>query len=434
MKKPAHRFAVATSDSDFHASFKQAVSGSEKPGTIVLNRSDPSAFFGVEIADDLRRSEANVLMLDVGADDKGPIIEGLQALTTQMPDLRIVLVGHPTSAGELLDLMRAGVSDYLVKPIENGALEAALGRVTRGMVEADLTGEKSGRVIGFLGPKGGTGVTTTVTNVALKLRALTNESVLLADLNAELGTASILLGIRPRYNFVELVKNLHRMDGDLLASYVTRHETGLAFLPSPLTARDLEGVTKQRIHAAMTLLRSQYEHIVLDLGNSMTPLAQAGLGVCDEVVVVLTPEVPALRNAKRLLPLISQAVPTGQNALRFLVNRYDSKVDIPLSQIRDVLGHDVSATLPRVDDESVHAANVGRPLVLEGPGKYEKALHRLGIDVAAPGSVNGVVKRGVAGGLLERLRAVRPAKSGKSKRGSKGPAAKKAATGTVKND
>lgn len=419
MKKPTYRFAVATSDPDFHASFKQAVSGFEKPGTIVLNRTDPHEFFDAEVGDDLRRSEANILLLDVGGDDKGPIIQGLEALTAQLPDVRIVLAGHPTSAGELLDLMRAGVTDYLVKPIENGALEAALGRVTKGIVDPDIAGAKSGRVIGFIGPKGGTGVTTTVTNLALKLRALTGDSVLLADLNAELGTASILLGIRPRYNFVELVKNLHRMDGDLLASYVTKHETGMAFLPSPLTARDLEGVTKQRIHAAMALLRGQYEHVVLDLGNSMTPLAQAGLGVCDEVVVVLTPEVPALRNAKRLLPLISQAIPTGQNGLRFLVNRYDSKVDIPLSQIRDVLGHDVSATLPKVEDESVHAANVGRPLVLEGPGKYEKALHRLGIDVAAPGSVNGVVKRGAAGGLLDRLRAVRPTKAGKAKPGAK---------------
>lgn len=406
MKKPAHRFAVATADPDFQAAFKQAVGRHEKRSTIVLNRADGAGFLSSpDLVEDLQRSEANILVVDIGGGDKDEVISRLRDLAGDLPDIRVMLVGQPATAAELLDLMRAGVSDYLPKPLADEALEGALDRITRGIVAAQAKAGKSGRVIGFLGPKGGTGVTTTVTNAAIKLKNLTGKEVLLADLNAELGTAAILLGVRPRYNFVELVKNLHRMDEDLLRSYVTRHESGVAFLPSPLTARDLEGVTKQRINATMALLRSQFEHVLLDLGNSMTPLAQAGLGVCDEVVVVLTPEVPALRNAKRLLPLVAQAVSGGQSALRFVVNRYDSKIDIPLTQIRETLGHDIALTFPRVDEASTQAANVGRPMAMDGSGKYEKALNRLGMDVAAPGSLNGVAnKRNSGRGLLSRFR------------------------------
>ena len=416
MKKPAHRFAVATADPELQSAFKEAVTASERPAAVVLNRSDVISFLDSDsITDDLRKSEANVLLVDIGGGSKEAMLARLGTLTSDLPELRIVLVGPAASAAELLDLMRAGVSDYLPKPIENGALEGALDRVTRGISQREMAGDKKGRVIGFLGPKGGTGVTTTVTNVAIQLRKLTDQGVLLADLNAELGTAAILLGVRPRYNFVELVKNLHRMDEDLLTSYVTPHESGVAFLPSPLTARDLEGVTKQRISATMKLLQSQYEHVLLDLGNSMTPLAQAGLGVCDEVVVVLTPEIPALRNAKRLLPLISQSVSGGDRALRFVVNRYDSKVDIPLGQIRDTLGKDVAMTFPKVDEASTHAANVGRPMALEATGKYARSLMRLGIDVAAPGSVNGAATGGGLGAtLLGRFRSGRSGKAAKS--------------------
>lgn len=403
MKKPAHRFALVTSDPDLHAGLKGVVSGTDQPSAVVMSRTDAAGTLGPEGTAQLIRSEANILLLDVGSQDKGAVVESVRDLVEQAPDLRVILIGLPASAGELLDLMRAGVADYLPKPIENGSLEAAIDRVTRSMPRALSASEKSGRVVGFFGPKGGTGVTTLAANAAIKLRELTEGDVLLADLNAELGTGAIILGLRPRYNFVELVKNLHRMDEDLLRSYVTRHESGVVFLPSPMTARDLEGVTKQRINSTVTMLRSTYDHLLLDLGNSLTPLAQAGLGLCDEVVVVVTPEVPALRNAKRLLPMIGQALPGGQGALRFVVNRYDSNVDISLSQIRDTLGHDVAMTLPRDDQAVSHAANVGRPVVMEGSGKFEKAIGKMASQVAAPGSIRKT-KGSRAGSLLSRFR------------------------------
>lgn len=420
MKKPVHRFAVATADPEFQAAFKLAVAESEKPAAVVLNRPSGEIISDTEkLADDLRKSEANVLVVDIGSRDKTEVGDEVKALVTEVPGMRVVLVGHPASAPELLDLMRAGVSDYLAKPVENGALPGALERATRGLSHSpgDLGSGKQGRVIGLLGPKGGTGVTTLATNLAIKLRQLTETEVLLADLNAELGTASILLGVRPRYNFVELVKNLHRMDEDLLRSYVTRHDSGIGFLPSPLTARDLEGVTKQRINATMKMLKADNDHVVLDLGNAMTPLAQTALSMCDEVVIVITPEVPCLRNAKRMLPNVAQSVPGGERSLRFVVNRYDSKTDIPLGQIRDTLGKDVSVALPRVDIEAVEAANVGRPMAVEGVPKYDKVLVRVTTDLAAPGSIVAAGKRSGSGllGLLRPQKGKGPKKKGSGK-------------------
>ena len=420
MKKPVHRFAVATSDPSLHASLKAAIDGSKSASAIVLSRNDSSGFFNATLADEVRNSEANVLILDVGSEDRDRVVDHLHSIAAQMPELRIVLAGQAVSADVLLDLIRAGISDYLPKPIENGSLEAALSRATRGIQDTSSP-TVAGRIIGLIGPKGGTGVTTTACNLAIAFQKRTNGDVLLADLNAELGTAALLLGLRPRYNFVELVKNLHRMDEDLLHSYVTKHETGMAFLPSPLTARDLEGVTRQRINGTMAFLKSQYGHLVLDLGNSMTPLAQAGLAMCDEVVCVLTPEVPALRNAKRLMPLIAQALPGGEGTLRFVVNRYDTKVDISLGQIRDTLGRDVRATIPRADAEATHAANVGRPLAMEGPGKYDKALGKLVADLASPGTLD-VGKKGRGNALLDRIRTVRPKRSRNGRSTSEAPA------------
>ncbi|MDH3224455.1 MAG: hypothetical protein OEO23_12125, partial [Gemmatimonadota bacterium] len=246
MKKPAHRFALATSDPDLHASIKKAVTERDQPSAVVLSRTDATGLLEPDGLEQLVRSEANVVLLDIGTQEKATVASSIRELMAQNSDIRVVLLGQPATAPELLDLMRAGVADYLPKPIENGSLEGAIDRATRGLTQVSASPEGKGRVVGLFGPKGGTGVTTIAANVAIKLRELTEQDVLMADLNAELGTASILLGVRPRYNFVELVKNLHRMDDDLLRSYLTRHESGVSFLPSPLTARDLEGVTKQR--------------------------------------------------------------------------------------------------------------------------------------------------------------------------------------------
>jgi pilus assembly protein CpaE len=76
----------------------------------------------------------------------------------------------------------------------------------------------------FFSAKGGSGSTTVATNLAIHLHQLTGKKVLLVDLDLELGEIALFLGVQPRFNLVDLVRNFHRMDEELLASYIEQHE------------------------------------------------------------------------------------------------------------------------------------------------------------------------------------------------------------------
>ena len=134
----------------------------------------------------------------------------------------------------LLEAMRAGISEYLPKPPGREALYAALERVQRKLAVGSGEARRPGELIAVFSPKGGTGCTTVATNLAVHLHRLTGKRTLLVDLDLELGEVAVFLGVQPRFSFMDMIRNFHRMDAELLASYIERDETGVHLLSSPL--------------------------------------------------------------------------------------------------------------------------------------------------------------------------------------------------------
>src|SRR5690606_11441020 len=124
---------------------------------------------------------------------------------------RFLAVGPTLSPELLLEAMRAGITEYLPKPVTAEALAGALDRLERklGGAAKDGPARQPGRVFAFFSPKGGSGSTTTATNVAIQLHRLTGKRTLLVDLDLELGEIALFLGVQPRFNFVDMIRNFH---------------------------------------------------------------------------------------------------------------------------------------------------------------------------------------------------------------------------------
>jgi hypothetical protein len=90
-----------------------------------------------------------------------------------------------------------------------------------------------GKVTTVFSAKGGTGVTTVATNLAVALRLLTDKEVLLVDLAPALGTAAVAMGVHPRYTYLDVIQNFHRIDEDLFRSFLEVDESGVHVLASP---------------------------------------------------------------------------------------------------------------------------------------------------------------------------------------------------------
>ena len=140
----------------------------------------------------------------------------------------------------ILRAMRAGCSEYLEKPLRSAQLLDAIARQrARWLASEDLRGSRLGRVLAFIGVRGGAGATTLAVHVATFLAKAHGKRTLIIDHHRHLGHVALFLGLdTPGYSFREVVKNVERLDNDLLESFVAHHSSGVDVLSSPANFAD----------------------------------------------------------------------------------------------------------------------------------------------------------------------------------------------------
>jgi pilus assembly protein CpaE len=219
-------------------------------------------------------------------------------------------------------------------------------------------------------------------NLAIALHKLTGRKTLLLDLEMELGEAAVHLGMQPRFNFVDMVRNFHRMDAELLASYIERHDTGVHLLSAPLQPERPEAVTGEQIRTVIAFLRQHYDYLVVDTSSSFSPATNAALEQAEQVLLVATVDLPSLRNIKRSLPLLDRMTGHAAEKVRLVINRHQSGALIELPEVEQTLGMPVYRTLAN-DYEAVSGAiNEGRPVVAGGTGPFARDLRELAAQLA----------------------------------------------------
>jgi pilus assembly protein CpaE len=371
------------------------------PITIGLDIIPPPRPLDTEHLERLRAYEPHVVILDMG-DDPDRDIRTAAAIASGVPRTTLVGLGPELDAPRLLDAMRAGVVEYVPDPLDPPNVSDALERVMRKRGWGGyLQGRRNGKVLAFFSPKGGSGSTTVVTNVGIELHRLTGKKTLLVDLDLELGEIASLLGVRPRFNFVDLVRNIHRMDADLLSSYIEGHKSGVQVLSAPFEPQFGEQVSGEDIARALELLQSHYDYVLVDTSKSLGAPARAALQAADRIFMVTNMDVPSLRNLKRCLPMLDAVTAGDETRLRLVVNRFSSKGLIDLKDLEETLGLEVYWTLTNDFETVITSISAGEPLVLQGNSRYAKELKALARDIAGGG--HGV-KDSLLGRLLSRFR------------------------------
>ena len=250
------------------------------------------------------------------------------------------------------------------------------------------------------------------TNLAVVLRQLTGKKTLLVDLDLELGETALMLGMRPRFNFVDLVQNFHRMDADLLASFIERHDSGVDLLSAPYHPEKAEMVSGDLIRRILLFLRQHYDYVVVDTSKSFSQATLATFEQADQVFLVTTADLPSLRNIQRGLPMMRRVLVRGEDQLRLVINRFDPKDQISVKDIERSLGLKVFWKLSNDYEAVLGSLNTGKPIVMNGTSSYSKDLKSLGVTLAGTGAETE--RRGRIFGALSRLTA------GKKKDGKHG--------------
>jgi pilus assembly protein CpaE len=359
-----------------------------------------------ESVDRLAEREPDLLFLDVGSSASAGV-RFVAAITRRLPGLTVIAAGGPLGVDELLELIRAGASGYLRSPWSRDEVTDVCSNALRKMPprQAEVGGPEqthASTVIALFAPKGGTGVSTLAANLAVHIRRATAKKTLLMDLSPELGTCSVLMGMEPRYSYLDVLESLERMDERLLYSFLEEHDSGTRVLASPAGASMARELPAKSMVSLQRLMRRHFEYVVVDVGRGIIDDASAKtLELADERLVVTTAELPTLRNVKQVLSYLPHGGDPSE-AVRLVVNRYEEGVSLPAKDVERAVGLPLFQILYEDRERMGRSVNLGRPLVLNGSSPYARAVGEMGDRLAAD-DVLAKRSKSSLGGLLRTL-------------------------------
>lgn len=239
-------------------------------------------------------------------DDEARLMAALEALAVEcVTGTKVIVVGRSNDIGLYKTLMDAGVSDYLLSPLDPMALIAAVQRCFR----ASSDEGKLGRIVAFIGAKGGTGSSTIAHNVAMAMSKRTGADVLLADLDLQAGTAGLNFDVDAPQGMVEVLESTERLDDVLLRRLSVEYTDHLHLLTSGGDYAKNVNLREADVDRLLDVARSSSWHVVVDLPYVWTQWTKKILLEADEIVITATPDLACLRNAKNMIEFLKKARP-----------------------------------------------------------------------------------------------------------------------------
>jgi len=325
------------------------------------------------LLENLRRDQPDIFLVDFDESEERAR-RTVAHIRKALPSAVVFAVATKSAPETIISAMRAGCTEYLIKPLSTSRFNQALLEFEKQRMQ-HVPAAKRGRVASLLGVKGGVGVTALAVHLATFAARLERGRVLLIDQHPDLGDVSVYLGLgqdRNRYHFYELVANLHRLDRKLLDGFVLQHESGLEVLTSP-DAFDAMKVSTSNIEGVIEALRDFYDLIILDCAHGLTGFNVCAIEKSDKVYLVTTPEFPAVRNLARFLDHLAR-FKCPEEKIEVVLNRDSKRNTISKQHVESAIKRPVSLLVPNDYQELIEAINAGRPLQPSSPSEMARPL------------------------------------------------------------
>lgn len=313
----------------------------------------------------------NIIVLEA-VSDPATLVAQLDTLSESCDaGTKVVVIGHVNDVQLYRELIRRGVSEYLVAPL--GVLD-----ILRTLSELYVApgARNLGRLIAFLGAKGGVGSSTVAHNVAWAMARSLDASTVIVDLDIAFGTAGLDFNQDPPQGIAEAVFSPERLDAAMLDRLLSRCSDNLALLAAPAMLDRTLDLQEEAFEQLFDLLRASVPCVVLDVPHLWSGWAKRCLIGADEVVVVAGPDLASLRNAKNLIDLARAGRPNDSPA-RLVLNQVGmpKRPEIEAAEFSKALGTEVLASIPFDAQLFGTAANNGQMIAeVQSGGKISEAF------------------------------------------------------------
>ncbi|HVQ74585.1 MAG TPA: AAA family ATPase [Candidatus Binatia bacterium] len=317
-----------------------------------------------------------------GEADLGRGTKAMESLVRAVPDAAIFATGPALPAEAVIQLMRAGAIEVLTRPVEREALLGALDKVLR-LRRSAAPARQAGRIVSVFSTKGGLGVTTMASNLAVCLAEHAPERVALIDLDTRQSDIATHLNLRPTYSVLDALESLDRLDESFLQGLMVKHPSGLLVLPGP-TRIERAQLGGEQVRVALDSIRAHFAHVVIDLRHDLDGGTIAALEASDTIFFLTSLDVCTLRSSAAGLAAFRHL---GLNLQRVqvVVMREDTAEDVTLKHARDTLGVAVSWKTPSDYPAVVASINSGQPVVSAAPrSRIARNLRQLAATLLPP--------------------------------------------------
>lgn len=287
------------------------------------------------------------------------------------PGTKVIVIGHLNDVILYRELMREGVSEYIVAPVSQLQIIESVSNLYNDPEAAPV-----GRVITFVGARGGSGSSTIAHNVGWSVSEHQDESVVIVDLDLPFGTAGLNFNQDPPQGIAEALSSPERMDEVLLERLLTKCTERLSLFAAPgAIDRDYD-FDAEALDSIIEVVRHNIPTVVIDLPHVWTPWAKKVLLGADEIVITAVPELASLRNAKNLIDT-AKASRTNDFEPRLILNQVGvpKRPEISPADFAKALDLDPTLIIPYDPQLFGTAANNGQ--MIEEVGQASKTAEGL---------------------------------------------------------
>jgi pilus assembly protein CpaE len=314
---------------------------------------------------------------------------------------KVVVVGHVNDVVLYRDLLKRGVSEYLVEPLTPMQLMESISNLYN-----NPDSEPVGHVYAFIGAKGGVGSSTICHNSAWALSEILKSNVVIADLDLAFGTTGLDFNQDPVQGIADALSSPDRLDEVLLDRLLTKCSEHLSIFAAPVVLDRDYDITAAGCNQVIDVVRQNVPYVVVDLPHTWTAWTKSILLQADEVIVTAAPDLANLRNAKNIIDLMQQSRRNDRKP-RLVINMVNmpKRPEISVKEFETALGLKAMSVIDFDSEVFGQAANNGQMIEELSPkAKAAAAFRDIALDMTNRREAQSAKKSSALAPLLERLK------------------------------
>ena len=331
---------------------------------------------------DVLKTLPDLIIADISNDfDKK--YEIIESIILKHPSVKIIATAQDYSTDTIIKAMRAGIREFLPKPIIKDNLLKSIAKFKTQIIDKDSKSETNSKVITVFSNKGGVGKTSTAVNLALELANITKEKVALVDLNMHLGDITTFLDINPSFNISYLINKIKGANEEFLISTLEQYSnTEMYVLADPPYMDEAKKIQPNEVRELINALRTTFPYIIIDTNSTFDAITVSALDNTDLILLISAINVPAIRNCQRCLDAFDR-LGYEEEKTKVVVNRYMENDTISIEDVEKALDKPIFWKIPNNYYTITTAISKGKPVsVINHDSNIAKSYRELATNIS----------------------------------------------------